>query len=407
MAVAGGHARAIAGEVLVVAIEAHLPGLAERSLPRVRGFRRVLLAVAATATLLVAPSAQALDIGISGNRLVDASGQTVRLIGVNRSGSEYACSGDDGSGGHGYGFFQGPINNRAIKAMRKWKVNAVALPLNEACWLGGFSKLKPRFTGEPYRAAISRYVARLNVHGIYVVLRLSGSGPGGHVYGAAPGDSEIPMADADHSLEFWRSVAERFRDNHGVLFHAYDEPHKISWRCARDGCPTNANGSQGEPRFGPYQAVGHQAIVDAIRSAGATQPIIVSGIDFAGDLSGWEEFKPVDPLNSLAVGWNDFDYTKNIKNSKPELRQLAASYPIVIGGFGDTDCNSDFSSRLMRFADGLGISYLAWTWNTVADYGSCSNALLGPKRSAYYSGHPSGFGRGVRKHFLRVQGLSS
>jgi endoglucanase len=359
-----------------------------------------LVAVALLA--LAAPSAPALEIGVSGNHFVDGGGQTVRLIGVNRSGSEYACSGPDGQGGNGYAFYQGPVNDRAIKAMRKWKVNAVALPLNEACWLGGYGDLKPEFSGEPYRAAIESYVQRLNAHGIYVVLRLSGSGPGEHVYGAAKGDSEMPMADADHSLAFWTSLATRFAGNDAVVFHAYDEPHKIDWSCALNGCHTNADGSEGEPRFGPYEAVGHQAIVDTIRATGATQPIIVSGIEFAGDLSQWEQSKPVDPLNAIAVGWNDFDYTKNLRRSKGDLKDLSSRYPIVIGGFGDTDCDSDYSTKLMKFADGLGISYLAWTWNTEADYGGCENALLGPTRKAYYSGHPSGFGKGVRKHFRAV-----
>ncbi len=360
------------------------------------------LSIAAAATLAAAP-AQGLSIRVSGHRLVNGKGKTVRLIGVNRSGSEFACSGDDGQGGHGYGIFQGPVNDRAIKAMKTWRVNAVALPLNEACWLGGYGGLKPRFSGRAYRKAIKQYVRRLNAHGIYVVLRLSGSGPGQHVYGAAPGDSELPMADADHSLDFWRSVAVSFRKNHAVLFHAYDEPHKINWACARDGCRTVANGSEGEPKFGPYQAVGHQAIVDAIRSTGARQPIIVSGIDFAGDLGGWERFKPKDRRHSLIAGWNSFDYSHNFGPSKPDLRRLAKRHPIVVGGFGDTDCNSDFSTALMRFADHHGISYLAWTWNTEADYGGCGNALLGPSLSAYYSGHPSGFGQGVRRHFRHVR----
>lgn len=361
------------------------------------------MALLAVAALLVgAGSAEALTVGVSDNHLVDAKGKQLRLIGVNRSGSEYSCSGDDGAGGNGYAFFQGPVNDRAIKAMRKWKVNAVALPLNEACWLGGYGDLKPQFSGEPYQAAIESYVSRLNAHGIYVVLRLSGSGPGDHVYGAANGTSEMPMADADHSLAFWTSVAARFRDNHAVLFHAYDEPHKISWECALSGCATNADGSEGEPRFGPFQAVGHQAIVDTIRATGATQPIIVSGIEFAGDVSRWAEQKPVDPLNSVVVGFNDFDYAKNLRRSKGDLRTLSDRFPVVVGGFGDTDCDSDYSKRLMRFADGQGISYLAWTWNTEADYGGCSNALLGPKVSAYYSAHPSGFGKGIRKHYLAV-----
>jgi hypothetical protein len=355
------------------------------------------------AALVVPAGASALKISVKGNRLVDGKGKTVRLIGVNRSGSEYSCSGDDGAGGHGYGFFQGPVNDRAIKAMKTWRINAVALPLNEACWLGGYGGLKPEFSGEPYRAAIEGYVRRLNAHGIYVVLRLSGSGPGNNVYGAAPGDSEMPMADADHSLAFWSSVAARFAGNRGVLFHAFDEPHKISWECSRDGCPVNADGSEGEPMFGPFMAVGHQAIVNAIRATGAQQPIIVSGIEFAGDLSRWDEVKPADPLNSIAVGWNDFDYTKNLSRSKDDLRRLSKKYPVVIGGFGDTDCNSDYSLKLMRFADQLKLSYLAWTWNTEADYGGCANALLGPSESAYFSGHPSGFGKGIRKHYRAIR----
>ena len=351
------------------------------------------------ALTLLPASAGAISIDISGNHFVDAKGKPLRLIGVNRSGSEYSCSGDDGQGGRGYGFFQGPVNDRAIKAMRRWKVNAVALPLNEACWLGGYGGLNPSFSGEAYREAIAGYVSRLNARGIYVVLRLSGSGPGDNVYGAVPGDSEAPMADADHSLDFWSSLAATFAGNSAVVFHAFDEPHKISWDCALNGCIADADGSEGEPVFGQYQAVGHQAIVDAIRATGATQPIVISGIDFAGSLEQWEAFAPTDPLGKLVVGWNSFDYSGNLPSSKPFLGSLSRSHPVLVGGFGDTDCNSNYSRKLMRFADSKGISYLAWTWNTEADYGGCANALLGPKLSAYYSASPSGFGEGIRKHY--------
>ena len=118
----------------------------------------------------------------------------------------------------------------------------------------------------------------------------------------------------------------------------------------------------------------------------------------------WEAYKPADPLNALAAGWNDFDYAKNLRDLQATIsRESPESYPIVVGGFGDTDCNSDYSTKLMKFADGKGISYLAWTWNTEADYGGCSNALLGPKRTAYFTGHPSGFGKGIRKHYRAVK----
>ncbi len=93
-------------------------------------------------------------IRVSGHRLIGVDGHTLRLIGVDRSGTEYACSGPDGAGGFGYGIFQGPDDAGSIKALRSWHVNAVALPLNEACWLGGYAGLKPDFSGSAYQNAI-------------------------------------------------------------------------------------------------------------------------------------------------------------------------------------------------------------------------------------------------------------
>jgi hypothetical protein len=66
-----------------------------------------------------------------------------------------------------------------------------------------------------------------------------------------------------------------------------------------------------------------------------------------------------------------------------------------------------YSRQVMAFADTIGMSYLAWTWNTVQDYGGCSNALLdggdpsNPNRG-YYNAQPSGYGQGVRAHYRKV-----
>ncbi len=50
---------------------------------------------------LALPAAATAGIHVSGNRLVDDAGHTVRLLGVNRSGAEYACV-------QGWGLFDGP-----------------------------------------------------------------------------------------------------------------------------------------------------------------------------------------------------------------------------------------------------------------------------------------------------------
>jgi hypothetical protein len=64
----------------------------------------------------------------------------------------------------------------------------------------------------------------------------------------------------------------------------------------------------------------------------------------------------------------------------------------------------------MKIMDAIHQSYLAWTWDTVQDYGGCANALLDdPGRAVdgfpagYYSGRPTGFGRGVREHYRHVR----
>src|ERR1700733_3829043 len=108
-------------------------------------------------------------IGVRGNHLVDGSGKTVRLLGVNRSGAEYQCvEGDQ--------IFDGPTDWASIKAMKSWKINAVRVPLNESCWLG-INGVAPSLGGSAYRAAIREYVSGLERAGLYVILDLHWAAP--------------------------------------------------------------------------------------------------------------------------------------------------------------------------------------------------------------------------------------
>src|SRR5438105_55651 len=65
---------------------------------------------------------------VSGNKILNSAGAPVHIVGVNRSGSEYACI-------QGWGFFDGPSDAASVAAIAGWHTNAVRLGLNEDCWL--------------------------------------------------------------------------------------------------------------------------------------------------------------------------------------------------------------------------------------------------------------------------------
>jgi endoglucanase len=360
----------------------------------VRRPARALLLAGSLLLIAALPNAAAAapaPISVSGNSLV-AGGKPVRLLGVNRSGAEYACS----DHGKGFGIFQGPVTPASVAAIRSWGSNAVAIMLQEECWLG-ISGANPAFSGVNYQNAIRAYVDELNAQGMYVVLRLAVGGPGNRLQtGRDPkkDGAEPPLPDADHAPDFWRSVATTFKDNPAVLFHLFDEPHKVSYPCWLSGCVVK------DDFYGRFQAAGMQSLLDAVRSTGATQPVIASGTNYAEDFSGWFSSPLIDPLHQLVANVNTFDFSPCKGRCRSGLIPVAASFPVVTGGFGDTSsgrdkrCNHDYSDKWMRFADRLDISYLAWTWDSVKDFGGCGNSAL--VRS--YNGAPTRFGAGILKH---------
>ena len=70
-----------------------------------------------------------LSISVVGNHFVNGAGQTIRLLGVNREGTEYACE-------QGTGYSVGPEDASDAAAIAAWDTNAVRIPINEDCWLG-------------------------------------------------------------------------------------------------------------------------------------------------------------------------------------------------------------------------------------------------------------------------------
>jgi endoglucanase len=314
---------------------------------------------------LVLAGQPGLSIAVKGNQLVDGRGRPVRLLGVNRSSFEYTCA-------QGRGIVEGPISAQAIAPMNRWRINAVRIPLNEACWLG-LPTVQRDYRGDRYRAVVKGYVRRLHAYGFYVILDLHWNAPG-----RQKALGQQVMADADHSPAFWRSVAQTFRDDRAVLFDLYNEPHDLSWGCWRQGC-------------GPW--AGMQQLVNAVRSTGARQPVMVAGLGWAADLDGWLKYRPRDPGHALVASVHTYNFADCHEQAcwDKTIAPVAAQFPVVTGELGENDCAHGYIDDYMRWADAHRVSYLGWTWNTW-------NCKTGPALIKNWAGAPTPFGIGFRKH---------
>lgn len=314
-------------------------------------------------------------IGVRGNRLVDGRGRTVRLLGVNRSGTEYACQ-------QGYGFFDGPSDAASVRVMKSWQINAVRVPLNETCWLG-INGVAPALSGPSYRQAIRDWVGLLERAGLYVILDLHLAAPGGF-----QATGIIPMADADHAPEFWRGVAAEYREDRAVLFDLYNEPHDVNWGCWEWGCQLH------DGHVGDYRAAGMAELVAAVRSTGARQPLLLGGLAYSRRLDRWLGHLPPDPDHAEVASNHTYDFAACYRRCRADLERIAAVHPVVTGEMGEGDCRHAYIDSYMDWADRHGVSYLAWTWDAHGGW-TCRG---GPSLIRDYDGTPTGYGIGYREH---------
>ena len=333
---------------------------------------------------------------VEGNGLVD-NGRPVRLLGVNISGTETYCE-------QGIGIFQAPTVNgnvdpAVVTAMKTWKVGAVRVPLNEDCWLG-INGVKPAYGGASYVSAIQGFVQLLRGQGLYVVLDLHWNAPG-----TTLATSQQPMADADHSIAFWASVAQTFQGDMGVIFDLYNEPDidggnvtASSWQCWRDGCSiANWMGASGSAK-----TAGMQELVNAVRGAGAKNLVMVGALGDAEFVNtDWLAYEPTDPLNppNIAASHHNYSFNGGCNTQTcwtTNVAAVAAKLPVITGELGESDCAHGYIDSYMGWADSAGVSYLGWTWNNW-DCGS-GPALV----SDFYGTPTNSYGVGFRAHLLSL-----
>jgi endoglucanase len=270
---------------------------------------------------------------VNGNTLCTAAGKPHLLHGVDRPSLEWDATGQD-------------LSAADFALMATWHANVVRVALDQDFWLSD----APQYAAG-YAPLVDQVMAWAEDAGLDVILDLHWSDRGD--YTVMPGQQ--PMAD-EHSLRFWQEVAARYKGDGRVFFELYNEPHDVSPDVWLNGGP-----SGGDPGF---TVVGMQELHDAIRAAGADNPVIAGGLDYAYDL-GHVETSPVQGYNVL--------YATHPYNNAAEKQPaewpiywgyLAAKAPIVVTEFGDGtgSCSPSYDQQLIAYADQRHASWTAWAW---------------------------------------------
>jgi hypothetical protein len=382
-----------------------------------RSFRRLIrAALAAALGLVMAPpalpavakavTATPPTLSVKARQIVDGSGNPIQLRGVNRAVFESRCTYDSS------GVADGPVDQTSVNAIVAWKADVVRVTLNEDCWLGinGFPQ---GGNTAGYRAAVVSYVDLLRSSGLYVILVPSVSGPG-----ANPSTQIDYMPDKTHILAFWRSVAATFKADHGIIFDAINEVGMASWNnpdpvpagqwnCWRNGCTLDSMYG------GRFAAAGMQSIVTEIRSVGATQPILLGGLDYNADLSQLLAYLPKDPQTQLIASAHIYDFAEGSGVDAmftDQLAPIAQQIPVILGELGEQNCDSGMATytrhvlALVNAQAKLGntIGVLGWTWNAATSVSTgwhCPTDQYGgggPLLIRAYTGTPTVMGSFIR-----------
>lgn len=252
------------------------------------------------------------------NRLENAQGKVVWLQGLSVDSLQWAVNGEH-------------LDQTIPVAIEQWHANVIRLAMDDGFWFGhgGHHQQQPD-GGLAYRGVVDRAIQAAASRGAYLVLDL-------HRFGAPT---------ADH-VAFWKDAALRYKDHPAVLFELFNEPHSLSWKVWRDGGllkeakakSTDVNPSENQEKVTGETTPGMQALVDAARSTGAKNMVVVGGLDWAYDLTG--------VVNGFALddrGGNGIMYVSHIYPWKSDWqgKVLVAvdRYPVIVTEVG---CPPDYN----------------------------------------------------------------
>lgn len=340
--------------------------------------------MALASAFLVPPTLRGLpQLHTKGNQILDDRNNPVRLRGVNVACLEWSSDGE------------GHVLETVRVAIKDWNSNIIRLPMSQDRWFGwapeqvhvvnnvALPGQKPVANEErkqgnsrPYRELVRKIVDYCASNGCYVLLDLHWNNCG--EWGANIGQHVMPDA---YSIDFWKDCARLYRNNPAVLFDLYNETHNTTWDIWRDGGDIEESRGVGA-RQGPFKPVkyhtpGMQAMLDAVRSTGSRNVVVVGGLDWAYDLSGFlKGYQLKDPKGQ---GLIYACHTYPIKGDTVDqwlvkLDAALPSIPVIMSEFGsqnrrgtaDENKPNPWAERVVKEMERRRCNWIAWDLHPAA-----------------------------------------
>ena len=203
------------------------------------------------------------------------------------------------------------LTDAEMVVAKSWGADAVRFQVSQR----GFDPQDSLYNAA-YLDRVRAAVALARGHGLAVILSVQDQGLGG--------GTRHPQPSAA-TLRDWQTITSMFNGDHDLMYEMFNEPQNTDdaagWAVWRDGGP--ADGNQGTP------AVGHQAVLDAIRATGATNVVLADGARYAQSLAGVPLLD--DPLGQVAYAVHPYlDYVNRYPQSwEQNFGYLAATKPVV------------------------------------------------------------------------------
>jgi len=268
----------------------------------------------------------------AGNRIVNEQDEIMILRGVNRSGLEYNKSGEG-------------ISEAEIDFIcSNWKAQIIRIPFNQD-WINN---------DPDYVNFLDTVIGWIVDNDAYVMLDLQWENT----------DIRIPPIPNAQSVEMWKVLASRYKDNPGVLYDIHNEAHDTAWAAWRSRA---------------------SEIIEGIQSVHDKALIFVCGLDWAYDLRGWGT-NPL-PYENIVYSTHPYPFKWEPWAWDKYFGNFADDLPLFAGEFGGEENDLDWGRQLLAYFDQKRMGWTAWSWSnqpyltepdrrTATDFGTLVRSAL-------------------------------